>query len=144
MNLPFISSWSGVVALILSAIALAGVFVGYGRWLEKLNGVGRRVHKLETESAAGMVEHLTLSRQIDKLIEQHGQMLEKIGESKRSAESCHEDTEQMGIRIGSAVSDLTREVAAMNSDLATRITRVETILDQQSKQRWTDRGEMRK
>ena len=110
-----------LTGLTISLLTVAGMFIAYGKWLEKLNGVGGRVSNLEKGLTIANAERAVSARQIDKLVEQYGIMLERLGEAKRSSEACHDDTEALGIRIGTAVSELQREVAS-------RLTRVETIL----------------
>lgn len=130
--MPWFSSWAGVVSLILSVIALAGVLVGYGRWLEKLNGVGRRVATLETESAAARAERAAFQSQITRMLDNQTALIERLGEQKRSTEACREDTEQLGIKLGSELHELNHTVSEMDKHLSVRLAQVETILKERN------------
>jgi hypothetical protein len=127
------------VALVLSIVTSIAIPVGWGKWLqrmddmegrilEKLNGVGGRVTKLELEAESARARDESSHLEVTRLIDQNARTLEAMGEHRRSTEVCREDTENLGIKIGSAVDELSREVHGMNNDLSNRLTRVETIL----------------
>lgn len=124
---------AGYASLALSIIALITYAISYGKWLEKLNGVGKRVHELETESTIAKAERSAQEKATTRLLDQHEQMLVQLGEAKRDTVACREDTEVLGIRIGTAVTELTREVSEMHNELSNRLTRVETILNGRTK-----------
>jgi len=122
------TSIAGYVSLALSSIALVTYAIGWGRWLEKLNGVGGRVASLETESTTARAEREQHDREIDRLILQNAETLRILGESKRSAERCSEETVDMGITIGSKIDTIARQVIDMNLSLSQRMKAVETVL----------------
>lgn len=130
--MPWFSSWAGVVSLILSVLALAGVLVGYGRWLEKLNGMGKRVGVLEGESATAKAERAAFQTQITRTLDNQTRLIEQMGEHKRTTEACREDTEQLGIKLGSELHELNHTISAMDKSLSVRLAQVETILKERN------------
>ncbi len=124
----FPNTIAGYVSLALSVVALISIAVGYGRWLEKLNGVGGRVKELEEAKVKAETERDGFKEITNRLLTQHELMLHELGVHGRSTEACRDDTEKLGIDLGSKISDLTREVSKLNLDLSTRITRVETTI----------------
>lgn len=128
-DLPFLpTTVSGYMSLTLSLISVVTIGVAYGKWLEKLNGMGGRVKLLEEAKAGAEAERDLFRTSIDRLLTQHESLIGQLGRHERSTESCREDTEKLGIDLGVKLSDLTREVGRLNLDLSTRITRVETTL----------------
>ena len=121
-------SIAGYVSLALSSIALVTYAISWGRWLEKLNGVGSRVAALETESTTARAEREQHDREIDRLMQQNAETLRILGESKRSAEQCREETVDLGITIGSKIDSISRQVNDMNLELSQRVRAVEVVL----------------
>lgn len=119
---------SGYVSLTLSMLALVGIAVGYGKWLEKLNGMGRRVGELETAKTMAFAEHELFKASINRLLSEQAQLIKELGKHERNTEACREDTANLGIALGSKIVELTREVGRLNLDLSTRLTKVETVL----------------
>lgn len=127
-GLPLISSWAGPISLALSTLALAAVLVGYGRWLEKLNGMGKRVATLETESTAAKTARETLQQELSRAVDGFTVLTRELGRHERSTEACREDTEKLGISLGSEIHKLTQSVAQMDKHLSVEIATVQTIL----------------
>jgi len=120
-----IGAW---VALVLSVATAISIPIGWGKWIEKLNGMGTRVNKLELEAESARSEREQATIDMTRLIDQNARTLEAMGDHRRSTEVCREDTENLGIKIGAAVHELSGDVNAMKNDLSNRLTRVETIL----------------
>jgi hypothetical protein len=127
-GLPFIASWGGIIGLALSVLSLAAVLIGYGRWLEKLNGVGKRVKTLEDKAIASEQEREQFHDEIKDILATQKNILERMGEHGRGTEACREDTEKLGIELGAKVHEQTMAVNAMDKNLSNRLTAVETIL----------------
>lgn len=126
--MPFIASWSSALALVLSVVSIAAVLVGYGRWLEKLNGMGKRVSILETEATLAKSERGAFAVELRRMVDNVTMLTREIGKHERNVEVCREDTEKLGISIGSEIHKLTGVVAALDKHLSVEIATVQTIL----------------
>ena len=122
------TSIASYISLALSIIALITYAISYGKWLEKLNGVGVRVALLETEATTAKAEREQHDRELDRLMHQNAETLRILGESKRSAEQCREETVDLGNTIGSKIDTISRQVNDMNLSLSQRVKAVETVL----------------
>jgi biopolymer transport protein ExbB/TolQ len=117
--------WIQFAVLILAIVAQ---FIAWGKFLEKLNGYGVRLTKVEESQIAGRQHKQDLQRVSDRILDQHAAMLERLGEAKRTAEKCDEDTVELGISIGSRIDEMRREINEMNLNLSQRLKSVETVL----------------
>lgn len=127
-GIPLVASWSGVVGFVVSLISLAAVLIGYGRWLEKLNGVGKRVAALETESGVARTERQHLQRELTRMVDNVTSLTKDLGRHERGTDQCREDTEKLGINLGSEIHKLTSTVSDLDKHLSVRLAQVETIL----------------
>lgn len=116
------------VALVLSICAIFGGFIAVGRFLQTLNGFGERLKLAEGRIDRSDGKQAAQQEQINRILDQHAVMLERLGEAKRSTEKCSEETVDLGIQIGSRIDTLSREVNGMNLQLSQRLKAVETIL----------------
>lgn len=119
---------SGWITLAIAVVGIIGGFVSAGKFIGTLNGFGLRLTDLERGHEKAEGERLTMQRQVDRILDQHETILERLGEAKRSADRCGEDTVELGIKIGSKIDTIGKEVTLMNLHLSQRIKAVETIL----------------
>lgn len=119
---------SGWVTLIIAVLGVAGGILAAGKFLGTLNGFGVRLTDLEKAHEKAEGERATMQRQVDRVLDQHELMIERLGESKRSAEKCSEETVDLGIAIGAKIDSVARDVNSMNLQLSQRIKAVETVL----------------
>jgi hypothetical protein len=116
------------VALIIAVAAILGGFIAFGRFLQTLNGFGERLKVAEGRLDKSQGHRDAMQTQINRILDQHQTMLERLGEAKRSTEKCSEDTVDLGIAIGSKIDGVSREVNALALQLSQRIKAVETVL----------------
>lgn len=116
------------VSLFLSIVVIVGGLIAFGKFLQTLNGFGVRLKAVEGRQDKTDGNQNAMQGQINQILGQHGTILERLGEAKKSAEKCNEDTVDLGIQIGSKIDVLGREVNAMNLSLSQRMKAVETVL----------------
>jgi hypothetical protein len=128
MNAFWPTTGAGWVTLALSGVALVLIPVGYGKWLEKMNGLGGRVKEVEDEQRR--LEGVDVERrlEIDRILANHETLLTRVGESKKSADRCLEDAERHAITIGSKVDEARTALNDLRLTLSERLTAVETEL----------------
>lgn len=117
---------TGWVTLIASLGTLVIIPVSYGKWLEKMNGLGRRMKRIEDEQERARGTDVARQREIDRVLGQHEDLLRLVGESKRSAEQCLTDAEQHALEIGAQCSEILKAQNKMELGLSQRLTALET------------------
>lgn len=126
-------SVAGWLGIILSAIAIFGAVWGYAksaaraseaqrRMVEQLNGMGERMKRLEDahEQHRGMMEKL--DRAVESTLRAQGELLVRIGAAEKHSEDAEDRTVQLGIDIGSRLSDLAEKLGQFRSDITNRMT----------------------
>jgi SMC interacting uncharacterized protein involved in chromosome segregation len=117
--------WIQFAVLILAIVAQ---FIAWGKFLEKLNGYGVRLTKVEESQIAGRQHKQDLQRVTDRILDQHAAMLERLGEARHTSEECREETVELGISIGTRIDEMRRGINEMNLNLSQRLKSVETVL----------------
>lgn len=120
-----IGAWAG---FLLSIIGIVGGLIAVGRFIQTLNGFGERLKSVEGAQNESEGHRNAMQTQINRILDQHQSILERLGEAKRSTEKCSEETVDLGIQIGARIDTLGREVNAMNLNLSQRLKAVETVL----------------
>jgi hypothetical protein len=132
MQAPEFSFWPATVTgWATLVIAIGGVISGIVasvKFLATLDGFGRRLTDVEKAQEKAEGEHSAMQRQLDRVLNQHDSMISQLGEAKRSAEKCGEDTLESHTLIGNKVEELRREISTMNLNLSQRLIAVETVL----------------
>ena len=118
----------GWLTLLLAISSVIGGFVAAGKFLGTLNGFGERLGEVEKAQEESRGHRASMQRSIDRILDQHESILQRLGESKRTAEKCSEETQDLAINIGSRIESLSRDVNAMNLQLSQRLRAVETVL----------------
>lgn len=129
----------GWVTPILGVLSLIAIAAGWGKWIERFNGLGKRVTDLGKEVGDRVAEsegiHATMEaagrangESIRILLAQHTDLIQKLGEQKRSTEACHDDTTNLGIDLGAKITELIRSIATLDKSVAVRLTAIETTL----------------
>lgn len=121
-------SISGWVSLVASLTALAVALIGYGKWIERLNGMGGRVTTLEQKDQARVGAETERIRQLDRILNQHEDLIRQIGEAKGQATEARRESDENLLHMTSALSSLERSLNDMRLDLSQRMTAVETTL----------------
>jgi hypothetical protein len=101
----------GWVTLIVSIAGALGMFIAWGRLLEKLNGYGGRLEKVEgdVKTLTGIVE--AQSRALERVTAVHEAMLQQLGKAEKSAEQCSEDMGQYARDLGARMDEWRRELS---------------------------------
>lgn len=109
-------------------LTVGGIVVGWGKMIEKLNGYGSRL--TETEQAQSLADGKTqgIVLNVDRILNQHDLILKALGEAKRTAEKCGEDSDAIALRIENRLDVIKAELATVNLNLAQRLASVETRL----------------
>ncbi len=126
-----------MVGVIVGLLATGGGAVyGWGRWTQtlngftekistQLNGFGERVSRGEERLASAEEHDRAMQRVIDTMLLQHGSILERLGEAKRSSEQGVTDMDAMATRI-EAKLDLVRDsITKIDKDLSSRASALE-------------------
>lgn len=138
MQLPVTSTqvWptsvTGWVSLFTSVIALIGIAVAYGRWIEKLNGVGTRVKGLEEWKQRSDGAELERIRVVDRILSQHETLIGQIADAKAMAGEARREGDENVLHMTSSLQSLERAINALQLDLSQRMTAVETKLNVRS------------
>lgn len=128
--------WIGPILGLISLITIA---VGWGKWMERFNGLGKRVSAVDAELITKVKESEIAHSRMDAearanaeniriVIERQTDLIAKIGEQKRSSETAHDDTERLGIDLGSKIADLTHAIATLDKGVSNRLVAIETTL----------------
>jgi hypothetical protein len=117
------------VSLVASLAALTSIAIAYGRWIEKLNGMGKRVEILEVAKQRNDGAEIERVRVIDRVLNQHEDLIRQITEAKSIATDARHDGEENSDRVSQALATLERSINGMRLDLSQRLTAVETKLD---------------
>lgn len=102
----------GWVALGAAVLALVGGIMAWGRLLEKLNGYGERLKKVEGDVQGihgTMEEH---RRALESITAANAALAERLGEAKKAAETCTEDMREYALDIGTKLDAWRREFSA--------------------------------
>lgn len=124
---------------ILGLISLVTIAVGWGKWMERFNGLGKRVtelgHELEARVKESEIVHASQETEarsnaenIRAILAQHVELVEKLGEQKRRSEAAHDDTERLGIDLGSKIDAQTHAISALDKSVSNRLVAIETTL----------------
>jgi hypothetical protein len=122
------SSIAGWITIIVALAAIAGTIWSHGKARGELNGFGERLKKVEDEQRKSEGERDADRINISRLLGQHDTILGIIGGARESAESCIEQTRDLGIEIGSEVAELGNKINRMELAIVQRLTAVETTL----------------
>lgn len=98
-----------------------------------LNGMGERVQKVETAQTALEGRFLEHQRSVDRLIDQHSQLLNQIGKAEKSSERCFDDMQKFTIDIGSKIDNLRREVVDQVGAIKVSLAEVKTEVNLRAK-----------
>lgn len=132
------AGWIALFAAIATPVIVAiGAIVAYGKWLARMNGLGRRVKDVEDSLVQVKTVQDERGRQFERILTQHEQLIAAVSDSKKSAEQCSADAEQHALMIGSKVDELKNINSKMELSISQRLTAVETkmeILMRQSEQ----------
>ncbi len=109
-------------------LMLIGAVIGWGKMLEKLNGYGGRLSEVESEQEKALGAAIVTQRTLDRILDQHDGILKQLGEAKRTAEKCGEDTDAMGYRIEAKVDAVRDQVTKVTLDVAQRLAGLEARL----------------
>ena len=119
------TGWATLIGMIFS---VGAVILGWGKLLEKLNGYGERLNIVEKNQGEARVHRQELQRNLDRVLDQHQTMLERLSEARQTSEKCNEDVQDVAINIGARIDAVSRDINAMNLSLSQRIRAVETVL----------------
>lgn len=125
-------SVSGWVSLVTSIVSLFMIVVGgtiaYGKWLQKLNGLGERVTSIERFRDEEQGKEIERIRTLDGINRDHKQLLIDVGDAKQASIKCGEDAIDHSLELGARVSEVARDVTQFKLDISQRITAVETVI----------------
>ncbi len=132
-----VSGWFTLGGIVLGALfGGGGAVYAWGKWTQTINGFGERVkNELDGfgERVAVVEERLgyadardaQLQKNIDAVLNQHANMLEKLGEAKRSAEKCSEDMDGMTHRIEAKLDTVRDVVNRIDKELSSKVAALE-------------------
>lgn len=121
-------SVTGWLGLIVSIISLLGIAVGYGKLVQQINGLGTRVAAVEDTGKEAGIKVDGLNTQVQRVLDQHQTLIERIGEARGETVRCREDYVSLGDQLGTKIDNLRRELTEQNTKLRERLTAVETEL----------------
>jgi hypothetical protein len=125
-----ISGWVALVTSIVTAITvLIGAPVAWGRWIQKINGLGERLKLVEDAQKESKGAEMERVRQFDEVMHEQRTIIAAIGRAEKSSESCREEIDQHALALGSLVSGAVTKMGAMELHLSQRLTAVETALN---------------
>lgn len=119
---------AGWVALLASMAALGGLLIGTGKTIQRLNGYGDRLSRVENSQEEIKGAMATLQQVSANLLAAQGQLLEKIGDAKRHADECQTITRDLGIDLGSKMDELRRTLDRNERDIALQMRELTTEL----------------
>lgn len=129
--------WWPIVWSVLGALIVGGVSVyGWGKWTqsingftkkveENLNGFGTRLKTAEDRIGYADARDLQLQQNIDRVLAEHSNILEKLGEAKRGVEGCSAEMEDSTRRIEVKIDSVRDTLNKIDKDLSGRITALE-------------------
>jgi hypothetical protein len=120
-----IIGWLTTIGMVFS---VGAVILGWGKLLEKLNGYGERLNTVEKNQGEARIHRQELQRNLDRILDQHAVMLERLSEAKSTSERCDDDMQEIAINIGSRLDTVQRDINGMNLQLSQRLRAVETVL----------------
>ncbi len=97
----------------------------WGRWTQTINGFGERVKGVETRVDYADARDAQMQQNIDRVLVQHSNMLEKLGEAKKSAEQCTEDMGASTHRIEMKLDAVRETLTRVDKELSAKIAALE-------------------
>jgi hypothetical protein len=130
------SGWVALFVSIGTAVTLVvGSVIAYGKWLSRMNGLGRRVKAVEDDQVKIRAVQDERGLQFERLLTQHEALIEAVAGAKKSAEQCSNESEQHAMFIGSKVDELKNAASKMELSISQRLTVVETKIDIMTRER---------
>lgn len=128
-----------LIGTILGLISLITIAIGWGKWIERFNGLGKRVSAVDAELVNKVKESEIAHARIEAegransescrtLAAHNADILTRLGEQKQRSEAYHDDTERLGIDLGSKIADLTHAIATLDKGVSNRLVAIETTL----------------
>ena len=128
-QLPVVpQSLGAILGLFLSVVAVAGVLIGWGKFLQKLNSFGVRVARVEKANERLDASHSDLLRLGERIMTQHEQLSKDVARAEKTAENCTELMHDMMTNVTGLLQEMRREIADARSVMSERLAAVETEL----------------
>lgn len=121
-----VTGWLPVIGWVVGAL-LAGAtsMYAWGKWTQTINGFGERVKDVETRVDYADARDGQMQQNIDRVLNQHSNILEKLGESKKAAEQCSKDMDLSTHRIETKLDAIRDTVSRIDKELSGKIAALE-------------------
>lgn len=117
-----VAGWLGIIGTFGLAV---GAVLAWGRWVEHLNGLGKRVEKTEQAEERRMQQATDLVRMVERCADTQTSLVERVAEARKAAEACDDKARDHSLELGVKIDDLRKEVRT----LADRMLVMETRAD---------------
>ncbi len=126
-----------IVAVLPSILTILGGILafwkGWGAFNEKVNGVGERVNKLETDEATDKEAITELKQFRIRSLDVHAALQERLGKLEKSIEHTDDLINNMRIDIIQKINDLQRDITSQNGKVRERVVRLEVVTQIENK-----------
>lgn len=123
---------AGWVALAAGGIALLAALYTHAKNLANLNGMGRRLEKIEEAEERRTQQAADLVRMVERCTDAQVSLAERVAEAKKAADSCDDRARDHSIEIGAKIDDLRKEVRTLADRLLVMETKAENPPPRQS------------
>ncbi len=121
-----VTGWLPVISWVLGALVTGATgMYAWGKWTQTINGFGERVKGVETRLDYSDARDAQMQQNIDRVLNQHSNILEKLGEVKKGAEQCSEDMDASTHRIETKLDAVRDTVSRIDKELSGKIAALE-------------------
>lgn len=125
--------WGALLAVIISLLTIAGQLVGWGKFIEKLNGLGGRVKDLDNRVTRGeeKINQQTLIQQ--RFADEQGRQVENLAKLEAKIDACFKQNDEHQRGIIAKFDSFLQRKSDDHIAIRERLARMEQQLDDRKK-----------
>lgn len=131
-GLSFDSFWPttaiGWLTFVVAVGGLIGMIYRHAKTLNALNGLGGRVDAVEQRLSIIDGQNIERDKAFALMVQANAQLIQQIGEAKKSSEQCDSNSEQYFVQIGSKIDEMRRELGSKSELYVGKFAAIETEL----------------